>query len=568
MATFLLANFVAHAATVKTQPGEPVISVLFALVYAFCFPGFGTARGLDAIFRHAITGSSALQKAKKAGALCQVVRTPDWKPQSGDIVRGVRIIKNTSLGGWRTHKVDRTSGLELNDDLQLDDDLELDDVSDARSQVSGRTESRFNYTANGVPDSVETDTPIALEPFLGSPRALYRAHSSRVPSRILHIDGLLNHQMFEPSIHTLSPEGRKVHGICRLPHGFALAPVGIAATVAELDDVQNREESHTITQAKTAVEVSSSYDLAKGLVAVFQTLYASATLYGARGNQIERYGYAAFGLTVAPYLVMSIVNLVSTILTPNYPTTFMVESEIMREAARRDGARFNGAVGMLENEKGTDMVFKIDEQGRCSVQQQRPTSSSTAHGNTATGFEDALEVSRQRWLIDLDPKDNNLMAKRIVLVPARHHYSPPHFAQGYLTIFLRLLVGLISLAINGVLTRFKAGNSTHAQRVWTMTWLAFGILGGALSHTTKDVKDPVDVRQRSVSRIAGPLGVDAGQRSVSRIAGPLGVEVRPVKVSQSYWFFTFVIVYGAVAIGGLVVVCQMLLHYGNCIQIY
>ena len=88
VATFLLANFVAHAVTVKTQPGEPVISIFAALVYAFCFPGFGTVRGLDAIFRHAITGSSPLQMAKKAGALCQVVRSSDWKPWPGDIVRG------------------------------------------------------------------------------------------------------------------------------------------------------------------------------------------------------------------------------------------------------------------------------------------------------------------------------------------------------------------------------------------------------------------------------------------------------------------------------------------------
>ena len=77
VATFLLANFVAHAATVKTKPGEPIISVFSALVLALFFPGIGTAKGLDAIFRHAITGSSPLQVAKKAGALCQVVRTPD-----------------------------------------------------------------------------------------------------------------------------------------------------------------------------------------------------------------------------------------------------------------------------------------------------------------------------------------------------------------------------------------------------------------------------------------------------------------------------------------------------------
>lgn len=114
MATFVLANFVAHAATVKSQPGETVILVLFALVFALFFPGFGTARGLDAIFRHAITGSSALQKAKKAGALCHVVRTPDWKPHSEDIVRDVRVIKSRSLREWATHRVDKSSPVAWN----------------------------------------------------------------------------------------------------------------------------------------------------------------------------------------------------------------------------------------------------------------------------------------------------------------------------------------------------------------------------------------------------------------------------------------------------------------------
>ena len=550
MATFILANFVAHAATVKSQPGEPVISVFFALVYALFFPGLGAARGIDVIFRHAITGSSALQKAKKAGALCHVVRTPDWKPQSEDIVRDVRVIKNTSLREWRTHRVDEFSGLEL------DDDLELDDVSDARSQISDHTESRINNTVNGVPDTGDTGKSIMLEPFLPSRRPLYRPHSSRVPSHILHIEGVMNGSMFEPSIRTFALEGRKVHGICHLPQGFALAPVRISATVAELDDARNHEESPTKSQLKTAVEVSSSYSLAQGLVAVFQTLYASATLYRARGDQIERYGYAAFGLTVAPYLVMSIVNLISTILTPNYPTTFMVESEIMREAARRDGARFNGVVGMLKNDqlvtRGTDIAFQIDEQGRWSVRQQRSTSSSTAHGHTATGFEEAVEVSRQRWLIELNHKDNDQTVKRIVLVPASHRYSPRRPAKyNLIMIFLRLSVGLISVAINGVLTHFKAGNSTHAQRVWTMTWLAFGILTG-MHYRMRDVKESRKARLGSMLRFA----------KLSR------VETRALKISNLIWFLASLFVFGASAIGGLVVVCQMLLQYGTCTQIY
>ena len=554
MATFVLANFVAHAATVKSQPGEPAISVFIALVLTLCFPGFGTSRGLDAIFGHAITGSSALQKAKKAGALCQVARTPDWKPQSGDIARDVRVIKNTSLQEWRNHGAGIFNSRGLQNDSKLDEDLELDDVSDARNQVSVRTENRFNGTTDGVSDTVETDNSIMLEQFLPSPRPLCSAHSSRRPSQILQIYGSLNGPMFEPSTHTFALEGRKVHGICHLPHGFALVPVGTNAPIVELDDVRNHKESPTTSQPKTAVEISSLYSLTQGLVAVCQTLYASATLYGARGDQIKRYGYAAFGLTVAPYLVMSILNLVGTILTPNYPTTFMVESEIMREAARRDGAQFNGVVGMLEIDqsltKGPDMAYKIDEQGQCSVRQQYSTSSSKSHVNSATArVDEAMEVSRQRWLIELDPKDNDRIVKRIVLVPAIYPYSSPHYANRILIFPLRILVGLISLAMNGILTRFKPGNSTHAQRVWTMTWLAFGIwIGSTSSNVIDDVKEIWHF-----------------------VAGLLGWEGRKVKRSGSLVLIAFLLiyaVYSAVAIGGLVVVCQMLLQYGNCTQMY
>ena len=464
---------------------------------------------------------------------------------------------------WRNHRVDEINGLELNDDLELNNDQDLADVSDAMSQVSDRTKSSINNTANRVPDTFDTDNSIVLEPLRPSPRTPCRAHPSRVPSQILHIDALLDRHMFEPSIHMFAQEGRKVHGICHLPHGFALAPVGITATVAELDDVRNHEESLTKLQPKADVEISSSYSLAQGLVAVFQTLYASTTLYRARGDQIERYGYAAFGLTVAPYLVMSIINLVSTILTPSYPTQFMVESEIMREAARRDGAQFNGVVGILKNDqsvrKVADMVFKFDEQGHCSVRQQRSTSSSAAHGNTAPGVE-AMEVSRQRWLIELDTKNNDRIFERILLVPASHHrYSSPYFIQGSLITFLRLLVGLTSLAINGALSRFKVGNSTRAQRVWTMTWLAFGIYAGS---GILNVARKLGEIMKKFGKVPPEREVRPRKPPQRGLAGLLGM------TNQLVNFFIVVVVYGAISIGGLVVVCQMLLHYGNCTRIY
>lgn len=134
--------------------------------------------------------------------------------------------------------------------------------------------------------------------------------------------------------------GRKVHGICQLPQGYALSTVPPNARLIGPDEDQHNRKStatswyvHFITTpfskwlrrptfslgdpAQCTSALSSNYNLPNGLIAIFQTLYASATLYQTQGDQIERYGYAAFGLTVAPYVVTSIVNLASTMLSPN-----------------------------------------------------------------------------------------------------------------------------------------------------------------------------------------------------------------------------------------------------------
>ena len=99
------------------------------------------------------------------------------------------------------------------------------------------------------------------------------------------------------------------------------------------------------------------------LTAVFQTVYASATLDQVRADQIQRYGYAAFGSTVAPYLVMSLVNLASTMLTPDYSTMYLVSSGTMEEAQWRKGSRFEGVVGTIGRNRTSNESFekvKID----------------------------------------------------------------------------------------------------------------------------------------------------------------------------------------------------------------
>src|SRR5271156_3998756 len=72
IALFFFGNYLAHAATVKSQPGEPALSVLVAMVSALIYPTSGVFRGLDAILQSAIFCKSPLKTACRAGALCMV----------------------------------------------------------------------------------------------------------------------------------------------------------------------------------------------------------------------------------------------------------------------------------------------------------------------------------------------------------------------------------------------------------------------------------------------------------------------------------------------------------------
>ena len=58
------------------------------------------------------------------------------------------------------------------------------------------------------------------------------------------------------------------------------------------------------------------------------------------------YGYAAFRLTVTPYIIMSLVNLMGQIATSEYPTLFMVHSAEMDEA-KRPGGFSDGVIGTV-----------------------------------------------------------------------------------------------------------------------------------------------------------------------------------------------------------------------------
>jgi hypothetical protein len=111
---FFFVNYATHALTTVVLPGEGWESYLTNALASLLFPSFGAYRGLRAIFvgystvrkwfkreryevhvdidetkkdsKRRASQARDLQKARRAGALCMVVRNGDWRPKDGDVI--------------------------------------------------------------------------------------------------------------------------------------------------------------------------------------------------------------------------------------------------------------------------------------------------------------------------------------------------------------------------------------------------------------------------------------------------------------------------------------------------
>lgn len=232
-------------------------------------------------------------------------------------------------------------------------------------------------------------------------------------------------------------------------------------------------------------------------------------------------------------MIMSIMNLFSTILTPDYSTVYMVRTDIMDEAARRQG-RFDGVVGNIPETCAVgqmDGVFEIHD-GRTFIYLK--------NRDTSPAENQDRNIPSRMELVSMDHESRTCsQPPATVEVPnytgnVRFRYHQKRDAQAErLIFFVGLAVGLISLAIVGVISRFKKGSSsTFTQRVWIMTWFAFGT-------------------------IVGPhyvLAKSGFYNNMSKAA---------IWQSKLLCF-----IYGVPAIGGFVVIGQMISSYGRCVRMY
>jgi hypothetical protein len=556
---FFIGNYIAHATTVKTIPGQKTIPTIVAVALALLFPVSGVVRGLNAIRQMAIRGKTPLQKALKAGALCHVIRTGSWRPKHGDVVRDLQITQDISRA--RSSVVHEPSGSY--EQIEIEEHINSEGSRLHGDAIVIAIEA-LCYISRGDDDA---NFDPATQPY--SQRHGFFGFSDRWTSAF---------------------SGREVHGTCILPPGYTLAILHPNANVLDLGqpdpfddaellddtereatpisferietnatqqaaanqesddhdptlariqqtvDPQSKDDDNTEPKDNTIVPVqlSSRLSLGKGIIAVLQLIFSSVTIYKTRGDQITRYGYAAFGLTVTPYMLMSLVNLVGTMVTPDYTHVYLVSSECMEEAGRRKDALFQGVVGKIGRPSKCDFASNkskfrgnkssvlIDAKFEVIKDDLvlRPFSGSDRIiAQTKLGKCNNDGVYICQWSNNIYARDSTLNVK----VPDRSYAWIESRSKGSKSGLKwgGLVVGCLSIILIGSLSHFHAGSSTIVERLFTMAWLVFGIAFGLVFFT--------------------------------------------VPLWNNLWVL---LPYFIPAIGGFVVVGNMLWNYGNCVSLY
>jgi hypothetical protein len=403
------------------------------------------------------------------------------------------------------------------------------------------------------------------------------------------VTGFANPDQYEPNV---------VHGSPKLPDGYQIVAVPADAVVEPLP------------AGEPSCSVIYSYNFVKLMIALGQAIYAITTLYRARGDQISEFGYVAFGLTVTPYLIMSVCNLLGSLACPEYSEIYLVESSILDEARAR-GGKLNSTVGRLV--EGFDAKFRIAgyipnfapcqpvaillENGALHANFDLPvnktavTEGKLVLSTTTKGINnEALQVADQSGVEIaqsdcgnhhfrlLEKQDDYINFEQIeepmlfvpscnVLGTSRVSVQDKDFMvesiswselfsnfsvtfagrsgnsmRGPINFFSTILVAGLPFAIIGGMTQFHPGNSTLAQGVWIMSWLCFGqgfpIVSILIYFPVFYLLSPLFSRKY----------VTSYQRK------------------QIPSLITFIVVSTA-AIGGFVVVGQMLISYGSCVLI-
>ena len=376
---FVFSNYVLHALSVRSLPGENNYSTTAFKLCCLLIPYTGLRRGLCLISRASNLAGNDLQSAARANALCMIIRTPEWRPRNGDIIDGceihivdtaedqVSLSKATTgflsrIRTWETIKSTKSAKSAKSADIKstsvdVEKELKRSDSTVAQNAWRYRNhlklETKDLYQRSSCQNAVEKIARVLIE--------TYRFATPNPTNAIV------NHERL------------KLQGYCELVPGYALCYIppdmkvyprytSRRMTGSACRHPLNNMASGPENDNSAVTRIASAHNVPRVLFSIGQTVSGGYALYKARGPQIERYGFAAFGLTVIPYILISIVNFFGALLTSEYETIFLVHSSIMDEMIER-GGRSDGVVGTMH--PPTDVTDEVSSSSGNDKREER-----------------------------------------------------------------------------------------------------------------------------------------------------------------------------------------------------
>ena len=213
------------------------------------------------------------------------------------------------------------------------------------------------------------------------------------------------------------------------------------------------------------IKLCRSKELTSAVVGIAQVIFASITIYRARGDQIEKYGYAAYGLSVYPYLLMSVANLTKLGVCGRYPYAYVLRTATLVEAEKNGGV-FSGAVGDFGVNHGEN-----DKEANDSQDSDSMVFSDPPPWTKCLPFPFLRPLGDYRdchWIV---PIIGNL-----IFVFA----SPSHLVFVYLVSRPKATLNTRGQKI----WTLNTGQSTPAQRFWMLYWLLASAFAPAVDLVT------------------------------------------------------------------------------------
>lgn len=562
---FVFTNYVLHALSVRSLPGENAYSTTAFKLCCLLIPYAGLRRGLCLISRASNFAGIDLQCAARANALCMVIRAAEWRPRDGDTIDGCQIdivdsaadhaslSSNISGNLFRTRTCDTTKSMksaELNKSIEKPTSAGVEKLRRVDSTVAKNVWRYRNHLRLEIKDLYHRPAcQNIIEKIARTMIETYRFSTQN------------------PTDAVVSQEHFKIQGYCQLASGYALSYVPpdmkiYPRHITRVTDSASDTPGSTSRLGKSVeTRIASAHNAPQVIFSIGQTISGGYALYKARGPQIEQYGAAAFGLTVIPYILISIVNFFGALFTSEYETIFLVHSSIMDEMIER-GGRSDGAVGTIHapiggslgvtfnrREEGVENTSKsivFEEHGdllRCH-DKSPPFEPQTYQifpyeppvvelkGWPRRGFYSRFCQlwSYMSWPVPATETPSQKLPSSTISIPSHPAFTRlrrPSY-QVYVDLFCMGLLFVAVLApylIIWLLSGWKANNSTSTQRTLTLNWLICGLVHGYVVG--------------NVERLTGKTGALRGL------------------------LFTF-FCYGSYFLGGFVIVAEEMVESGDC----